>query len=73
MQRKHLALMTAICLLPLIIVAAGVWIFGLPLGSSAWLGALLIVCFLAHILMMIWMQKDESHSTNHRQPIERKQ
>jgi hypothetical protein len=73
MKRKNLMLMVALCLLPLGLVAAAAWIFGLTFASSAWVGTLVVACLLAHFVMMMWMHSGESQSTTHQELIERKQ
>lgn len=64
MTRKHILIMLACCLIPLVAFGA-IAIFNVPLSKVLWFG-LILLCPLSHILMMKFMMNDQhDHSMRH--------
>lgn len=59
MKRKHMLLMIACCLIPIIALGA-IFLFKLPVSQVLFYG-LILLCPLSHILMMIFMGRGEGH------------
>lgn len=59
MKRKHMLLMIACCLIPIIALGA-IFLFKLPVSQVLFYG-LVLLCPLSHILMMIFMGRGEGH------------
>ena len=60
MSKKHVLIMLACCLVPVIGLAL-VTIFKIPLSTIVY-GALILACPLSHILMMKFMMQDHNKS-----------
>lgn len=63
MNKKHMLLMLACCLVPLIAIGA-VTIFHIPLNKVLLYGMVLI-CPISHLLMMRGMMHGENHDHDH--------
>jgi len=57
MTKKHMLIMLACCLIPVLAMAAIV-LFKVPVSSVIWFGIILL-CPLSHILMMKFMMQGE--------------
>lgn len=64
MNKKHLLIMLACCLLPIAGLAL-IAFFKIPTSTVLW-GAMLLICPLSHLLMMKFM----GHDHNARQPAD---
>lgn len=60
MNKKHMLLMLACCLIPLIGLGA-IFLFNVPLNSVLW-AAMLLLCPLSHLLMMKFMDHGNAHN-----------
>lgn len=58
MNKKHMLIMLAGCLIPIAALAA-FFVFKIPLNSIV-IGALVLICPLSHLLMMTFMMKDHN-------------
>ena len=68
MNKKHVLLMLACCLIPLAGLAA-IWLFKLPVSNVVYFGMILL-CPLLHILMMRDMLKPGQHdATGHQHTL----
>ena len=56
MKKKHILIMLACCLAPIIGLAL-IFLFNIPANQILW-GAMLLVCPLSHLLMMKYMSHD---------------
>ncbi len=72
MNKKHLLIMLACCLIPLVGLAA-IWIFGVPANGVIYFG-LIVLCPALHLLMMRGMighnhggHDEPGHSAEHGQ------
>ena len=61
MNRKHMLIMLACCLIPIAALAA-FFVFKIPLNSIVVVG-LVLICPLSHLLMMKFMMPDHDHPT----------
>ena len=62
MQKKHLWLMLACCLIPLAGLAA-IWVFGIPANNVLYFG-LILLCPLLHLLMMRGMMHNHGQAVS---------
>ena len=62
MSKKHILIMLVCCLLPIVGLAA-IFLFNIPVNTALWAG-LLLLCPLAHLLLMM---KTLSHEHSHGQ------
>ena len=65
MTRKHMLLMLACCLVPVIALGA-IFLFNLPVSQVLFFG-LVLLCPLSHILMMKFMVHEEGHEHSRHQ------
>ncbi len=63
MSKKHILIMLACCLVPLLMLAA-VTLFKIPL-SQVLIFVLVLMCPLSHLLMMRYMGHGEEHEEHH--------
>jgi hypothetical protein len=61
MNKKHLLIMLACCLLPIVGLALIFW-FKVPANTVLW-GALLLLCPISHLVMMRFMGHEHSTSS----------
>jgi len=62
MNKKHMLIMLACCLIPVAGFAA-FYVFKIPLNSIL-LGMLILFCPISHLLMMKFMMKDHNQHTS---------
>mgnify|MGYP000019877219 CR=1 FL=1 len=65
MNKKHMLLMLACCLVPVIALGA-IFVFKLPVSQVLYFG-LILLCPLSHILMMKFMGHGEGHDHSRHQ------
>ena len=61
MNKKHMLIMLACCLIPIAALAA-FYVFKIPLNTII-VGALVLICPLSHLLMMRFMMKNHNEHT----------
>lgn len=67
MTKKHMLIMLACCLIPILALGA-IFLLNVPVSKVLWIG-LVLICPLSHILMMKFMRDDDhadsmAHSTH---------
>jgi hypothetical protein len=60
MNKKHMLIMVACCLIPLVGLGA-IFLFNIPLNSVLWV-AMLLLCPLSHLFMMKYMDHGNGHT-----------
>lgn len=63
MTKKHMLIMLACCLVPVIVLGA-IFLFHLPVNQVVFF-LLILMCPLSHILMMKFMSDDQGHDHSH--------
>jgi hypothetical protein len=64
MTKKHVLIMLACCLIPILALGA-IFLLNVPVSKVLWIG-LILICPLSHILMMKFMMEDDhGHSMTH--------
>jgi len=66
MHKKHILIMLACCLVPLVALGA-IFLFKIPVGTAA-LAGLALLCPLSHLLMMKFMDHEHEEAHHHIPP-----
>lgn len=67
MNKKHLLIMLACCLLPIAGLAL-IFLFKIP-TNTVLLGAMILLCPLLHVLMMVFMSREHNASHTSERPL----